>query len=697
MIEGRVAEQGADKLHDTGRGASRTARMLVGYPMVAALLAIHFVLAVTSVMNKCSTCDEMAHLPAGYCYWVHNDYRLNPENGNLPQRWCAIPLLFGTYSFPAEQSRFWTASNVWTIGYDFFYREGNDIQAMLLKGRAFTALLSVALGVIVCFWSRRLFGPVGGVISLSLYVFNPTMLANGSLVTSDMAAALFFTASLWSLSIMVNKVTPATVLGSAFAMAGLFLSKMSAVLIIPVAVVLMGLQLFSRASTPAGAFRRVEVKATWRRAAVFAGTVLIHAVIIVAVVWAFYGFRYSAFSTPNPRNELHPPWGKLPNIEWAISGTIQFLKSHKLLPEAYLYGFAHVYSHAQFRSAFLNGAYSLTGWRLFFPYTFLVKTPLVVFLVAALALAAAVRKTRLARKETRAALWKVLAPALYRTAPLWVFLAIYWAAAICSHMNIGHRHIMPVYPPLFILAGAAAHWVAARERLVRAALIAALVIGAAECALVWPDYIPYFNAIAGGSKNGYRHLVDSSLDWGQDLPALKQWLARHNPDGNAGAPVYLAYFGSGSPRHEHIPGKQLPGFPDLERETSMWPLTGGIYCISATMLQQVLSTAPGHWSDWYERAYQPRLRDFDRFMKVKEDPAALSLFMAKEEQDYWEASLSSFDILRMARLCAFLRQREPDDEVHYSILIYRLTDEDARKAVYGPPPELVERDPSGRP
>ena len=116
MIESRVAEPGADKLHDASCGASRTARMLGGYPMVAALLAIHFALAVTSVMNKCATADETAHLPAGYCYWVHNDYRLNPENGNLPQRWCAIPLLLGRYSFPADASRFWTASNVWPIG-----------------------------------------------------------------------------------------------------------------------------------------------------------------------------------------------------------------------------------------------------------------------------------------------------------------------------------------------------------------------------------------------------------------------------------------------------------------------------------------------------------------------------------------------------------------------------------------------------
>ena len=374
------------------------------------------------------------------------------------------------------------------------------------------------------------------------------------------------------------------------------------------------------------------------------------------------------------------------DVQGAIPRTIQFFKGHKLLPEAYLYGFADVYRSSQRRSAFLNGEYSQTGWPSFFPYTFLVKTPLIVFLVALLALAAAVRKTRLARKETGAALWRALAPALYCTAPLWLFLAVYWATAICSHLNIGHRHIMPVYPPMFILAGASAYWVTARERLVRAVLIAALVIGAAECASAWPDYIPYFNAIAGGSKNGYRHLVDSSLDWGQDLPGLKQWLARHNLDGNAGTPVYFAYFGNGSPSYEHISGKELPGFPETWRDAAIWPLTGGIYCISATMLQQVVSDVLGHWTVEYEQAYQQSMRDFARFIKAKDDPIALETMGG---ENYWATRLHRFDVLRMARLCAFLRQREPDDEVHYSILIYRLTDEDVRKAVYGPPPELA--------
>src|SRR5439155_13724202 len=128
---------------------------------------------------------------------------------------------------------------------------------------------------------------------------------------------------------------------------------------------------------------------------------------------------------------------------------------------------------------------------------------------------------------------------LSRAAPLLVLLGVYWAAALVSHLNIGHRHLLPIYPPLFILAGGALP----RLRVPLAAL------AVAEGLLAWPHYLAYFNPIAGGARNGYRHLVDSSLDWGQDLPGLQ----RHHP-------AYLAYFGTGSPRYYGIVASLLPSF-----------------------------------------------------------------------------------------------------------------------------------------
>ncbi len=86
---------------------------------------------------------------------------------------------------------------------EFFHNSGNDADAMLLQGRAMIGLLSVALGLLVYLWSRQLFGPIGGLISLALYAFSPTMLSHGFLATADLSTALFFTAAVWTLWALV--------------------------------------------------------------------------------------------------------------------------------------------------------------------------------------------------------------------------------------------------------------------------------------------------------------------------------------------------------------------------------------------------------------------------------------------------------------------------------------------------------------
>ena len=109
-----------------------------------------------------------------------------------------------------------------------------------------------------------------------------------------------------------------------------------------------------------------------------------------------------------------------------------------------------------------------------------------------------------------------------------------------GHLNIGHRHMLPVYPALFILGGAA---VAGEERLSRAAGGRwRFCVLAAETVWRFPDYLSYFNGLVRPSE-GYRHLVDSSLDWGQDLPAARRYIEIHPRDG----PFFLSYFGSASP------------------------------------------------------------------------------------------------------------------------------------------------------
>src|SRR5262249_21373214 len=133
-------------------------------------------------------------------------------------------------------------------------------------------------------------------------------------------------------------------------------------------------------------------------------------------------------------------------------------------------------------------------------------------------------------------------------APLSIFVLVYGAFAIASQLNIGHRHILPIYPALFIACGAAGYLFQKDRSATLASAVAILLLWQiGESIAISPNYLAYFNEIAGGPSRGYDRLVDSSLDWGQDLPALKCWIENHATIVH-GKALYLAYFGTADPR-----------------------------------------------------------------------------------------------------------------------------------------------------
>ena len=192
-----------------------------------------------------------------------------------------------------------------------------------------------------------------------------------------------------------------------------------------------------------------------------------------------------------------------------------------------------------------------------------------------------------------------------------------------------------------------------------------------ESSLLRPDYLSYFNQVADGPKNGYKHLVDSSLDWGQDLPVLKSWLDYHF-DASATNRLYLAYFGTALPRWYGIQATPLP-FDSSTQKLS--PHEPGTYCISATTLQQVYSFYPGKWTDQYESAYRLALARANHSVDL---PANDSVFNGE-----------SLQCLRFARLCAYLRKREAIAILGNSILVFQLNQRELDQALYGPPAELA--------
>ncbi|MCJ7543372.1 MAG: hypothetical protein MUP47_02210, partial [Phycisphaerae bacterium] len=296
-------------------------------------------------------------------------------------------------------------------------------------------------------------------------------------------------------------------------------------------------------------------------------------------------------------------------------------------------------------------------------------------------------------RPMKSALWE----GFYRTATLWVLLAVYWATAIISRINIGHRHILPTYPVMFILAGSGVRLFRRGWRgLLGWVLALSLVAYVGEGLWTWPNYLAYFNQWVGGSRNGYRHLVDSSLDWGQDLPGLKRWLDEHGLSGpSSTTPVYLSYFGASSPAHYEVRALRLPGFIELDPPQHGIPfmLTGGVYCISATMLQTVVKGPPGPWTVPQEESYQTVLANV--LTLIHSAPGDMQAALRGPDSQFWANQILAFEQLRFKRLCVYLRRhREPDDQVGYSILIYCLSDQEVERALLGPGPQTEPEDPS---
>jgi len=402
-----------------------------------------------------------------------------------------------------------------------------------------------------------------------------------------------------------------------------------------------------------------------------------------ASVWAAYGFRYSAFAEgPITDARLY----KLDNIETACSVVpgrsgriIGWLAERQVLPEAYLYGTAFVLAHLK-RVAFLNGDYSITGWRHYFPYCFAVKTPLALFgilLLSAIALMPPRVKGPRAvdNQEPPGRSW-------YHLTPLVVLLIVYWASAIHSTFNIGYRHILPVYPALYIVCGAAARWLSTPQRSLRLAVVGLVAVFAADSLAAYPHYIAYFNPLVPRGK-AYQHLVDSNLDWGQDLPGLAKWLGEFESAGND-VPVYLAYFGNGRAAHYGIDAISLPrseGAAELS-------LQAGLYCVSATTLQAVYERAGGHWNKAYEERFQAGRNLFDHCPAHERLPCETSAASAGAEL---ARARAAYDYTQYLRLLAYLRHRPPDANVGYSILIFRLSENEIQQALGAAPAELEDR------
>jgi tetratricopeptide (TPR) repeat protein len=672
--------------------------------VAAVLLVAHYTLAYTATFGSTTTFDEVLHIVAGVSYWTLDDYRLQPENGNLPQRWAALPLLLTQPAFPARDTDLWRQSNAVLLGRQYLFSMGNDPDAILRVCRAMATCWSAATCLVVWLWSRSLFGTGGGLVSLLLAVWWPALVAHGPLATSDACAGLFFALGTWALWSLLDRITLGTLLAAAAAIGFAAIAKHSSVLLAPVALA------FLTVTTVAGRPLRVRIGLldrliTSRPGRLAAGLLALVVPLVAAVVciWAACGFRYPTVPLASGDVELFR-YGTLENCTEHAGGVGRIcaaLARWRILPEAWLYGMSYVASLSRLRNAFAIGAYSMSGWWWFFPLCLAIKNTLPALGLAGWGivreLQALIGAWR-SRSPLSASVWAAVAPL--------VALAVLWPTFLTSHLNIGERHLIPSYPLMMVLAGGV--WPAVRGRWLSAVVLGLLALHAVDVTSRYPFSLSYFNQIVPRGRE-YQWLVDSSLDWGQDLPRL----ARRLPGFvRPGEPVYLNYFGSCRP-DTVLPDAELLGL--APRPGAPQSLRPGVYCVSATSLQAVYDEPFGRWCRKFEQTYQ-NAREYVQTHHPAGARAApsvptndstdtpfsseLGLDDIDDEASVEAVAVSSFTLLQAGRLRAFLRHRPPDATVGGSILIFRLSAADLQRALAGPPAELdeiswMERDSGG--
>jgi len=527
---------------------------------VAAAIALLLGFAVAcavSLGRDAATFDETAHLVAGLSYLERADFRLNTEHPPLAKLWAAWPVRLLGRDATDYDSTAWRGADPWILGFEALNGprsspERRDPARMLGPARLAMLALGIVLGGIVLAWSRELWGMGGATLSLFLFALSPTMLAHARYVTTDLPAALGIVASLWTFWRFTRRPSPMRVVACGVAAGVALATKFSCLLLAPMFLVVGAAWIAIGAPDAAGG--------RGRRARQLLAALAGIAILALAVVWASYGFRYAA--TTDPGYALD--WGVLDASHGPTADAVRTARELRVVPEAWLHGLATVRASAARRVAYLNGESSIVGWWYYFPEAFLLKTP--PALLALLGWAAL-----LARRGTRGHtydLWALLGPAL-----------IYGAVSLTAQLNIGHRHLAPLEPLLFVLLGGLARH-AQRTRSGRWALGALLLGYAVSFTAATPRYLSYFNLLAGGPSGAPRYLLDSNIDWGQDLARLGEWSRRNgNPE------IHLAYFGTADPAAYGIRYRKLrmvhdfyPGAPESR------PAAGDLVAVSVNLL-----------------------------------------------------------------------------------------------------------------
>jgi hypothetical protein len=497
---------------------------------ITALLAVILLQLVLLARANSATWDEADHTYAAYMQTKHGDFGLNSEHPPLIKFLGALPLLSMRLKMPPLEDRPYRLQEV-DGGRAFVFN--NDANTILFRVRLATSVVTIVLALIVFLVAQEMFGTGAGLIALGLIAFDPTLLAHSALMTTDAGQACFMFWSIYAFYRYVRSPSNWRLLLVGLVVGLALASKHSAVLLFPMLLLLAIGELVWLDAPPRG-----EGNGIGRRAARFATAIFAIVLLSVGVLWASYGFRYAAREDGLRLNpSMAAQLARVPSP--SQREVLAIIAKLHLLPESYVYGFAHVLFQSKAFTSFLLGKiYPHPVW-FYFPIAILIKSSLTFLILFGITMWALASGRLRARREV-----------LYMVVPA----AIYMVFAMAGGMNIGVRHVLPIYIFLSVLIAGAAWALIQRDRRWLYAVVGLLVFQAVSVGRTFPAYVSYANELAGGPSHVHDLLSDSSSDWGQQLKSVKRYLDQQGIKN-----CWFAYFGQGVADYSYygIPCKPL--------------------------------------------------------------------------------------------------------------------------------------------
>ena len=513
--------------------------------------------------SNSATVDELVHVESGYRYWQCGDYGVSPENPPLAKLVAAYPVRhweLGGFPGPCG-SKVAQSRSAEDYGVAVGWLISPSGPALLWKARAAMALFALALLAITFFSAVSFFGYRVATVAAILLAFEPTVIAHGSLATIDVAFATCMLASIWAAYEFAIKPTPLRALLLGLAMGLALASKFLALSIPWVALLVILLPLLS------DRFARRELLlrcAGWISACVVAW----------AVIWATYGFRYTALPHAKASYDFTQIFASSDLADSLWPKLCWFLANHHLLPEAYIAGLATMKTFDASAAYFFGNVYPEGIWY-YYPVALLIKLTIPVLVLALIAV-------------TNRPLWRSNRLAMLT---LVISALACLATVMAGRVNMGVRHALPIYPALVLLAAAGCVVLLSRSRVtavIGIALIAFHVLSSMHSA---SQQLSYANELVGGPTRLYKYLDDSNLDWGQSDAAIDDYVRSH--PGNCA----IAWFG---PHRSNPPCLGLPStVEDVFASQSLPPLLPESF--SGKIILQPTAV---FWTD----AYLPLLR-----------------------------------------------------------------------------------------